>query len=76
MSVYETYDETSRHFDSTRVPIGSEIILGCLARHEKSLDARGLDDRAAAKRPAQPKPAGAPAKPERPRPARRHRIAG
>jgi ubiquinone/menaquinone biosynthesis C-methylase UbiE len=37
MSVYETYDETSRHFDTTRVPIGSEIILGCLARHHKPL---------------------------------------
>ena len=37
MSVFETYDETSRHFDATRVPIGAEIILGCLARHEKPL---------------------------------------
>ncbi len=37
MSVFETYDETSRHFDETRVPIGAEIILGCLARHEKPL---------------------------------------
>ena len=38
MSVFETYDETSRHFDETRVPIGVEIILGCLARHEKPLN--------------------------------------
>jgi ubiquinone/menaquinone biosynthesis C-methylase UbiE len=38
MSVFEKYDETSRHFDATRVPIGGEIILGCLARHEKPLD--------------------------------------
>ena len=37
MSVFETYDETSRHFDATRVPIGAEIILGCLARHAKPL---------------------------------------
>ena len=37
MSVFETYDETSRHFDATRVPIGAEIVLGCLARHAKPL---------------------------------------
>jgi len=37
MSVFENYDETSRHYDATRVPIGAEIILGCLARHEKPL---------------------------------------
>ncbi len=38
MSVFEKYDETSRHYDRTRVPIGSEILLGCLARHGKPLD--------------------------------------
>ena len=32
MSSYEKYDETSRHYDTTRVAVGSEIILGCLAR--------------------------------------------
>lgn len=32
MSSYETYDKTSRHYDKTRVAIGAEIILGCLAR--------------------------------------------
>ena len=37
MSVFEKYDETSRHYDRTRVPIGSEILLGCLARHGKPL---------------------------------------
>ncbi len=37
MSVFETYDETSRHYDTTRVAIGGEILLGCLARHAKPL---------------------------------------
>ncbi len=32
MSTYEDYTETSKSYDSTRVPIGIEIILGCLAR--------------------------------------------
>ena len=32
MSGYENYDATSRHYDHTRVPVGVEIILGCLAR--------------------------------------------
>ena len=38
MSSYESYDETSRNYDRTRVPIGSEIILGCLARQARPLD--------------------------------------
>ena len=37
LSHYETYDETSRHYDRTRVAVGSEIILGCLARQAKPL---------------------------------------
>ena len=37
MSHYETYDETSRHYDHTRVAVGAEIILGCLARQAKPL---------------------------------------
>lgn len=37
MSVFETYDETSRNYDETRIPVGAEIILGCLARHAKPL---------------------------------------
>ncbi len=37
MSSYEKYDETSRHYDRTRVPVGAEIILGCLARLDKPL---------------------------------------
>lgn len=31
VSAYETYDETSRHYDRTRLAVGAEIILGCLA---------------------------------------------
>ncbi|MFQ5776112.1 MAG: class I SAM-dependent methyltransferase [Kiloniellaceae bacterium] len=38
MSVFEDYDRTSRHYDRTRVPVGAEIILGCLARHAKPLN--------------------------------------
>lgn len=38
MSVYESYDETSRNYDATREPIGAEIVLGCLARHAGPLD--------------------------------------
>ncbi len=37
MSAFETYDKTSRHYDKTRVPVGAEIILDCLGRHEKPL---------------------------------------
>ena len=37
MSHYEAYDETSRHYDQTRIAVGAEIILGCLARNDKPL---------------------------------------
>ena len=37
VSSYETYDDTSRHFDRTRVAVGVEIILGCLARQPRPL---------------------------------------
>lgn len=37
MSVYERYESTSRHYDSTRVPIGVEVILGALATCGKPL---------------------------------------
>ncbi len=37
MSEYENYDETSRHYDETRKPVGIEIILGCLIGAEKPL---------------------------------------
>ena len=38
LSRYEKYDETSRHYDHTRVAVGAEIILGCLARQTKPLE--------------------------------------
>lgn len=38
MSHYEQYDETSRHYDHTRVTVGAEIILGCLALQDKPLE--------------------------------------
>jgi predicted RNA methylase len=44
MSVYESYDETSKSYDRTRVPVGSEIILGCLAAHGKALGEMTLLD--------------------------------
>ena len=37
MSAYENYDRSSRHYDHTRVPVGGEIILGCLAGQRKAL---------------------------------------
>ena len=44
MSHYEAYDETSRHYDQTRIAVGAEIILDCLARQAKPLEAlRVLD---------------------------------
>ncbi|MFQ5785036.1 MAG: class I SAM-dependent methyltransferase [Alphaproteobacteria bacterium] len=44
MSAYEKYDETSRHYDRTRVAVGGEIILGCLARLDKPLGALAVLD--------------------------------
>ena len=37
MSSYEDYTSTARNYDRTRVPIGVEIILGCLAGTGRSL---------------------------------------
>lgn len=37
MSSYEDYLQTSKSYDATRVPIGIEILLGCLARGPKPL---------------------------------------
>ncbi|HET7480592.1 MAG TPA: class I SAM-dependent methyltransferase [Rubrobacteraceae bacterium] len=31
MSSYENYTEASRHYDRTREPVGTEIIVGCMA---------------------------------------------
>jgi len=44
MSTYETYDETSQNYDATRVPVGSEIILGFLALHAGQLDGLSVLD--------------------------------
>jgi len=35
---YENYNSTSLNYDKTRVPVGIEIILGCLVRYNKSLN--------------------------------------
>ncbi len=44
MSSYENYTTTSAHYDSTREPIGIEIILGCLARSGRPLAEQILVD--------------------------------
>jgi ubiquinone/menaquinone biosynthesis C-methylase UbiE len=38
MSRYEQYEMTSRNYDKIRLPIGLEIILGCLAKSGKPLN--------------------------------------
>ncbi len=38
MSSFKDYDSASRHYDTTRIPIGIEIITGCLVRHSRPLD--------------------------------------
>ncbi|MDX1432349.1 MAG: methyltransferase domain-containing protein [Gammaproteobacteria bacterium] len=44
MSSYEDYARASAHYDLTRVPVGLEIILGCLAHHPAPLAERVLVD--------------------------------
>ncbi len=44
MSSYENYTATSARYDSTRKPIGVEIILGCLARSGRPLSEQILVD--------------------------------
>jgi ubiquinone/menaquinone biosynthesis C-methylase UbiE len=44
LSHYEKYDETSRHYDHTRVAVGAAIILGCLASQNKALEAMSVLD--------------------------------
>ena len=44
MSTFASYDQISPHYDSTRRPIGSEIILGCLAALGQPLGELGLLD--------------------------------
>ena len=44
MSSYERYDETARHYDRTRVAVGTEILLGAFARQGRPLaELRVLD---------------------------------
>ena len=31
MSSYENYTETSKNYDRTREPVGTEVIVGCMA---------------------------------------------
>ncbi len=38
MSSYENYTETSRNYDRTREPVGTEIIVGCMAQAPVPLD--------------------------------------
>jgi len=38
VSSYEQYGSTSRHYDLTRRPVGTEIVLGVLAAGEQALD--------------------------------------
>ena len=38
MSQYEDYNAVSTDYDKSRVPIGSEIITGCLTTSGKPLD--------------------------------------
>lgn len=44
MSSYEDYTTTSAHYDATREPIGTEVILGCLARGGRPLVEQVLVD--------------------------------
>ncbi len=44
MSSYESYDETSAHYDRTRGPVGVEIIVGCLAQGRTPLGQMTLLD--------------------------------
>ena len=38
MSSYENYTETSKNYDKTREPVGTEIVVGCMAQAPVSLD--------------------------------------
>jgi len=44
MSTYEKYSKTSQHYDQTRVPVGTELIMGCLARAGRPLSELHLLD--------------------------------
>jgi ubiquinone/menaquinone biosynthesis C-methylase UbiE len=38
MSSYENYTQRSKHYDKTREPVGTEIIVGCFAHAQTPLD--------------------------------------
>ena len=38
MSSYEDYTQTSKHYDKTREPVGTEIIVGCFAHAQTPLN--------------------------------------
>jgi ubiquinone/menaquinone biosynthesis C-methylase UbiE len=44
MSPYEAYDKISQNYDETRVPVGIEILLGCLAKSDKPIHQTTLLD--------------------------------
>ena len=44
MSSFANYDQVSGHYDDTRIPVGSEIILGCLASRGQLLSGLRLLD--------------------------------
>ncbi len=44
MSDYENYSETSQSYDATRIPVGVEIITGCLAQNKTPLAEQYLLD--------------------------------
>jgi ubiquinone/menaquinone biosynthesis C-methylase UbiE len=44
MSSYENYTQTSRHYDKTREPVGTEIIVGCFAHAPVPLDRMAILD--------------------------------
>ena len=44
MSSYENYSRTARRYDDTRIPVGVEIIIGCLAQSEVPLGQQHLLD--------------------------------
>lgn len=44
MSSYENYSQTVQRYDATRIPVGVEIITGCLAQNEVALGEQHLLD--------------------------------
>ena len=44
MSSYENYSRTARRYDDTRIPVGVEIIIGCLAHGQVPLGQQHLLD--------------------------------